>query len=75
MKTVFGTSLFLLLGVGISGAQDNRDTSATRNDSSEHHNWSWVGLLGLAGLAGLRRKSETQSRLEGQGVNVRTVRT
>lgn len=53
MKTILALSLFFMLGTGLSAAQDNRDASVTRNenpDRSEHHNWSWVGLLGLAGF-------------------------
>jgi MYXO-CTERM domain-containing protein len=78
MKTVLSISLFILLGPSIAVAQtDTRaDAPTTRNDDSrDHHNWGWIGLLGLAGLAGLRRKSEMHSQLEAQGVNVKSVRT
>jgi MYXO-CTERM domain-containing protein len=78
MKTVLSISLFIMLGPSVTMGQTDThaDASATRNDDGrDHHNWGWIGLLGLAGLAGLSRKSEMHSRLEAQGVNVKSVRT
>jgi MYXO-CTERM domain-containing protein len=80
MKTVVSISFLLLFLVSTVAftqtdrqAVDNR-TDSTREDNREQHNYGWIGLLGLAGLAGLRRKSEMHSRLESEGVNVKTVR-
>ena len=82
MKNLLRLSALLLLASTTVFAQNDRPALDTRTDNTsrndegrEHHNYGWIGLLGLAGLAGLRRKSEIHSRLESQGVNVKTVRT
>ena len=78
MKTVLAISLFIMMGPGIAAAQTDKGPDTTTRDAptarNEDHNWGWIGLLGLAGLVGLRRKSEMHSKLEAQGVNVKSVR-
>ncbi len=81
MKIALKLSGLLLLTCSTVAAQSDRQPTDTRADNSvrtdegrEHHNYGWIGLLGLAGLAGLRRKSELHSRLESEGVNVKTAR-
>ena len=81
MKNFLRLSALLVLASATVLAQNDRPASDTRPDNSsrnddgrEHHNYGWIGLLGLAGLAGLRRKSELHSRLESEGVNVKTAR-
>src|ERR1700730_9689282 len=82
VKTLLRLMALLLFASTTLLAQTDRPAPANRADGSsrydegrEHHNYGWIGLLGLAGLAGLRRKSEIHSRLESEGVNVKTVRT
>ena len=77
MKVLLPITLFIMFGNSVASAQSDRQPvteNRTDNDSREHHNYGWIGLLGLAGLAGLRSKSEVHSRLESQGVNVKTAR-
>jgi MYXO-CTERM domain-containing protein len=81
MKNLIRLSALLLLASTTVLAQNDRPAPDTRTDNSsriddgrEHHNYGWIGLLGLAGLAGLRRKSELHSRLESEGVNVKSAR-
>ena len=81
MKNLLRISALLLLASSSVLAQNDRPATDARTDNSlhnddgrEHHNYGWIGLLGLAGLAGLRRKSELHSRLESEGVNVKTAR-
>ncbi len=81
MKNLTRLSALLLLASTTVLAQNDRPASDIRTDNSsrnddgrERHNYGWIGLLGLAGLAGLRRKSELHSRLESEGVNVKSAR-
>jgi MYXO-CTERM domain-containing protein len=81
MKNLIRLSALLLLASTAVLAQNDRpapdsrtDNSSRNDDGREHHNYGWIGLLGLAGLAGLRRKSELHSRLESEGVNVKSAR-
>ena len=76
MKVLLPITLLIMFGTSVASAQSDRQPATenrTDNDAREHHNYGWIGLLGLAGLAGLRRKSEIHSRLESQGVNVKTA--
>ena len=71
---IFGTTLGLAQTTDRSGSDNNSATVRTTGEPQTDHNWGWIGLLGLAGLAGLKnRKSEDARRLEGRGVNVKTV--
>jgi MYXO-CTERM domain-containing protein len=82
MKNFIRLSALLVLSSATVLAQNDRPSSDGRTDNSvrnnddgrEHRNYGWIGLLGLAGLAGLRRKSELHSKLESEGVKVKTAR-
>jgi MYXO-CTERM domain-containing protein len=80
MKTLLPITLLVLAGTTVASAQSDRQPvteNRSDNEAREHHNYGWIGLIGLAGLTGLRRKSEQSalhSRLESDGVNVKTAR-
>lgn len=47
-------------------------TTRTDVDQPRHHNYGWVGLLGLIGLGGLMRKNRYDDRVEGRADSRRT---
>jgi MYXO-CTERM domain-containing protein len=86
MKKLLGISaitvLAVTLGFGQSASrpaaadanQAGAPTAATNNDSDQHHDWGWIGLLGLGGLAGFagrRREREGTGRGRGEINEVR----
>jgi MYXO-CTERM domain-containing protein len=80
MKQFFAITALMIFSSTLAFAQSapparDTDKSATTTRYDEpRHNWSWIGLLGLAGLGGLaRRKSETAQRSEARGVRVGSV--
>ena len=54
MKTILITSLLLLGSFSaVAQTQTAADSNETRNYSTErHHDYSWIGLIGLAGIFG-----------------------
>ena len=72
MKKSLAISALVLSSTCLASAQSTEPQ--TRDTTSAHHNWGWIGLVGLAGLMGLRpRKSEAAERFESRGVNVKSV--
>ena len=79
MKKLFAVTALVIFSSTMAFAQSapaarDTDNTGTRYDEPRHNNWSWIGVLGLAGLAGLRRqKSESVQRFESRGVKVGTI--
>jgi hypothetical protein len=49
-----------LLAQGTPDASSPSATTTTqRTDDSAHHDYGWIGLLGLGGLAGLLKRDRT----------------
>jgi len=78
MKLILTASL-LMLGSFAAVGQTQQPTAAdsieTRiNVPEHHHNFGWLGLIGLAGLVGLRRqKSVEHQRMAASGIKVKAV--
>jgi hypothetical protein len=55
-------------GSGSGQSSDRSTSTAASNEQREDNtNWSWLGLLGLAGLAGLRKPAPTVVREDKDG--------
>ncbi len=46
---------------GSDAANPGTTTNTQQTDTRPHHNYGWIGLLGLAGLIGLRRQDHTRT--------------